>query len=104
MAIGRTRADMLQVTRTPAAMRDLVAITDWIAANNLDAARNFYNEVDRLLSLIARHPLIGEATEHLGSRVRRQSLGDYLPFYRASDDAVELIRVLHGARDIQSLQ
>jgi plasmid stabilization system protein ParE len=68
---------MLRITRTPAAVRDLAAITDWIATDNLDAALRFYDGVDRLLSLIARYPRIGEA--------------------------VDLIRVLHGARDIQSL-
>jgi toxin ParE1/3/4 len=95
---------MLRVTRTPAAQRDLVAITDWIAADNLDAALRFYAEVDRLMSLIARYPEMGETTEPLGMGVRRVTLGDYLLFYRRSEDAVDLIRVLHGARDIQSLQ
>ncbi len=85
---------MLRITRTPAAVRDLAAITDWIAANNLDAALRFYNEVDRLLSLIARYPRIGEAAEHLGPGMRRLTLGDYLLFYRSSGDSVELIRVL----------
>lgn len=95
---------MLRVTHTPAAQRDLVAITDWMAADSLDAALRFYDEVDRLLSLIARYPRIGEATEYLGPGIRRVSLGDYLLFYRISGETVELIRILHGARDIQSLQ
>jgi plasmid stabilization system protein ParE len=34
------------VTRTPAAVRDLASITDRIAADNLDAALRFYDEVD----------------------------------------------------------
>lgn len=95
---------MLRVTRTPAAQRDLAAITDWIAADNLDAALRFYDEVDRLLHLIARYPEMGETTEPLGKGVRRVTLGDYLLFYRQLGDAVDLIRVLHGARDIQSLE
>jgi toxin ParE1/3/4 len=95
---------MLRVTRTPAAQRDLVAITDWIAANNLDAALRLYEEVDRLLSLIARYPEMGETTESLGEGVRRVTLGDFVLFYRLSGDAIDLIRVLHGARDIHSLE
>lgn len=95
---------MLRITRTPVAVRDLAAITDGIAADNLDAALRFYDEVDRLLSLIARYPRIGEAAGHLGQGVRRLNLGDYLLFYRLSGEAVDLIRVLHGARDIQSLR
>jgi len=61
---------MAQVIRTPAAGRDLVTITDRIAADNLDAALRFYEEVDRLLGLITRYPKIGEAVEHLGRIAR----------------------------------
>jgi toxin ParE1/3/4 len=94
---------MPKLIRTPAAVRDLVSITDWIAADNLDAALRFYDEVDRLLSLIARYPRMGEAVDQLGPGVRRHTLGDYLLFYRLSGDGIELIRVLHGARDIDRL-
>jgi len=94
---------MLKVTRTPAAVRDLVAITDWIAADNIDAALRFYDEVDRLLHLIARHPRIGEVVEHLAPGLRRCTLDDYLVFYRLLEDQIELVRVLHGAREIDRL-
>jgi toxin ParE1/3/4 len=94
---------MPKVIRTPAAVRDLVAITDWIAADNLDAALRFYNEVDRLLRLIARYPEMGEAVQDLAHGVRRHTLGDYLLFYRQCGDGIELIRDLHGAREIGRL-
>lgn len=94
---------MPKVTRTPAAVRDLLSITDRIVADNLNAALRFYDEVDRLLSLIARHPRMGEAVDHLGPGVRRHTLGNYLLFYRLCGDGIEVIRVLHGARDIDRL-
>ena len=94
---------MLKITRTPAAVRDVVAITDYIAANNLDAALRFHDEIDRLLDLIARYPQMGEAVDHLAAGMRRHTLGDYLLFYRLRGSELELIRVLHGARDIDSL-
>ena len=55
------------------------------------------------MGLITRYPKIGEAVEHLGPGVRRQTLGDYLLFYRVAGRQIELIRVLHGARDIDRL-
>jgi toxin ParE1/3/4 len=94
---------MPRVIRTPAAVRDLTAITDTIAADNLDAALRYYDEVDRRLGLIARYPRMGEAVDHLSPGMRRHTLGDYLLFYRLRNDAIELIRVLHGARDIDRL-
>jgi toxin ParE1/3/4 len=94
---------MLKVVRTPAAVRDLAAITDYIAADNLTAALRFYDEIDRLLTMFARYPEMGEAVDHLSPGLRRFTLGNYLLFYRRVDDQIELIRVLHGARDIDQL-
>jgi plasmid stabilization system protein ParE len=67
---------MRHVTRTPAAVRDLTAFTDYIADRNLDAALRFYDEVDRLLKLIARYPHMGEAVDHLAFGMRRQTWGN----------------------------
>jgi toxin ParE1/3/4 len=94
---------MLKIVRTPAAVRDLAALTDYIAADNLTAALGFYDEIDRLLTMIAQYPGMGEAVDHLSPGLRRFTLGTYLLFYRRVDDAIELIRVLHGARDIDGL-
>jgi toxin ParE1/3/4 len=92
-----------QIIHTPSAIRDLNAITDWIAEHDLGAALNFYDDVDRILTLISRYPLLGQAVDHLQPGLRRHTLGDYLLFYRPRGDAIELIRVLHGTRDIDRL-
>jgi len=94
---------MADVICTPAAARDLVAITDWIAENNLEAALKFYDEVDRILILTSKYPHMGQAVEHLQPGLRRHVLGNYLLFYRFTNDTIELIRVLHGSRDISQL-
>ena len=94
---------MPRVIQTPSAVRDLLAIGDWIAEHNLGAACDFYDDVDRVLKLLSQHPLLGEAVDDLAPGVRRHSLGTYLLFYRPLSDGVELIRVLHGSRDIDNL-
>ena len=94
---------MIKVIRTPAAVRDLAAITDWIARENLGAALRFYDQVDRLLDSIARSPQLGESVDQLAPGMRRFTLGNYLLFYRQVEDAIELVRVLHGARQIDDL-
>ena len=80
-----------------------MAITDYIAVDSLTAALGFYDEIDRVLTMIARYPAIGEAVEQLSPGLRRFTLGNYLLFYCHADDKIELIRVLHGARDIDQL-
>lgn len=94
---------MRNIVRTPAAVRDLAAITDYIAADNLSAALAFYDEVDHLLTTIAQYPEMGEAVDDLSHGLRRATLGNYLLFYCTVADRIELIRVLHGARDIERL-
>ncbi|WP_349368234.1 type II toxin-antitoxin system RelE/ParE family toxin [Salinarimonas sp.] len=37
------------------------------------------------------------------SGVRRRVVGDYLVFYRAREDAVEIVHVLHGATDYAAI-
>lgn len=69
----------------------------------MTAALGFYDEIDRLLTMIAQYPDIGEVVEHLSPGLRRFTLGNYLLFYRHADDQIELIRVLHSARDIDQL-
>ncbi|MHB2265562.1 type II toxin-antitoxin system RelE/ParE family toxin [Aliihoeflea sp. PC F10.4] len=39
--------------------------------------------------------------EHLG--IRRRIYGKYLIFYRCRDDVVEVLHILHGARDYEKL-
>jgi len=94
---------MAHIIHTPSAIHDLRAITDWIAEHNLGAAFEFYDNVDRILALLARHPLMGEAVDHLQPGLRRHTLGKYLLFYRPLDKGVELIRILHGSRNIDKL-
>jgi len=43
----------------------------------------------------------GAAVEGVGSGVRHVVVGDYVTFYRVDADAVEILRVLHGRRNIE---
>ena len=35
--------------------------------------------------------------------IRRRPYRDYLIFYRVSDDSIEILHVLHGARDYETI-
>ena len=39
--------------------------------------------------------------EHFG--IRRRPFGRYLIFYRVNEDAIEIIHILHGARDYEAI-
>src|SRR3982751_3382127 len=94
----------------PKARRDVREIADYIAADNLEASDRFIDEVYAAFQLLAQMPELGSAR-----RFRRESLKGlrlwrvphgfekYLVVYRPRPDAVEIIRVLHGARQIERL-
>jgi toxin ParE1/3/4 len=53
--------------------------------------------------MLAEFPEIGTLREDIGPSVRVLVVGNYLVLYRARDDRVDIVRVLHGARDLRDL-
>lgn len=94
----------MKVVITNAAKADLVNIAEFISQNNPQRAISFVDELlDRCLSLSdmpRAYPLVSRYA-HYG--VRRCIHYDYLIFYRISEDFLEIIHILHGARDYEAL-
>ena len=93
----------MRVTFTPVAKADLVQITDYLAEQGGTGALAFVDELnDKCASLAIaplRYPLI-PGYKRFG--IRRRPVGSYLILYRV-DRNIEVIRVLHGARDYERL-
>ena len=88
------------------AQSDLDQIWDYITRDSPASARRFVERVIDNFELLAHHPLSGEAREELAANLRSFSVGHYVIYYRPvalGDVPVEIVRVLHGARDIGSL-
>ena len=54
------------------------------------------NSFDRLREF----PYLGRSREELHAGLRSISVGNYNIFYRVQENAIERVRVLHGAEDI----
>jgi toxin ParE1/3/4 len=83
---------------------DLAGIWTYIAEHNREAADRLVRDIDRTLQQLAENPELGFQVETSGGTfmckpVRR----NYLIFYRATDARVDLLRILHGARNLDSL-
>lgn len=57
--------------------------------------------VRQKMELYATQPELGESRPDLGSDVRHFPVKSYVVFYRPLDDGIEVLRVLHGSRDIR---
>ena len=79
---------------------DLLAIADWISEDNPRRAASFLRELrDRCFSL-SRRPNRFPSVGQIGGRsVRKLSYRGYLALYVVDVDAVEIVRIVHGARD-----
>jgi addiction module RelE/StbE family toxin len=94
----------MKVFFAPAAKLDLLSIGEHIGEENPTRAISFVDElIDHcytLADLPRRYPLVPRY-EHWG--IRRCVHGNYLIFYRVREDAVDIVHVLHGAMDYESM-
>ncbi|HSI60642.1 MAG TPA: type II toxin-antitoxin system RelE/ParE family toxin [Ideonella sp.] len=94
---------MPRVLRRPLAGEDIAQIWDYIAEGDLQQADAWVDRLDGKLQLLATQPKMGRARDELAPHLRSMPLGRYLIFYLPLDDGIDVVRVLHSARDLESL-
>lgn len=93
---------MAEFRLTPLAAADLVNIRTVIAQDKPATANRYLSILREKCRLLAENPDIGVAGgEYLG--LSRFAVGDYLIFYRPASYGVDIVRVLHGSRDIKNI-
>ncbi|MCX7045710.1 MAG: type II toxin-antitoxin system RelE/ParE family toxin [Candidatus Sumerlaeota bacterium] len=94
---------MKSLLLTPAAIRDVENIHDYIAADKPQAAIRFIRTLEEKCELLAESPGLGKRRDELARGLRSHAVGNYVIFYRPSKSGIEVIRILHGGRDIPSI-
>ncbi len=94
------------IRRSSAAFRDLLESATYLAQQGPGLDDCFLTAVEETLNQIARLPEIGgsyETANPLLGRIRVwrvKGFEKYSVFYRTVENEIEVIRILHGARDI----
>ena len=88
---------------TKEADNDLLEIWLHISQDDFDAAESVLAEMLGKFEILAAHPKLGHLRPELAPTIRSFPAGRYILFYRDIRGGVEIIRVLHGARDIDSI-
>ena len=89
---------------TPSAARDVNAIYDHIAADSLPAAGRMLQRFLEAFRKLGDLPGMGHLREDLTDEpFRFWPVGAYLIIYRPDSDPLQILRVLHGSRDVASL-
>lgn len=88
---------------SPRARNDFEDILKYIGKSDPESALEFVNRLESICKRIARLPGLGRKRDDLGPGIRAFPVDRYIIFYKALDFEVEIVRVLHGARDIESV-
>ena len=92
------------VRLTLAAEADLEAIGDWIARDSPSRAITFVAELHDACMTLARLPEgCALVPRYESAGIRRRVYGNYLIFYRVNVSTVEVLHILHGARDYEQI-
>lgn len=94
----------------PAADRDTDEAADYYATTGgLELALRFMAAVSASYDFLLENPLAGSTVKAFDPRLpevrfwRVKGFEDYLVFYRTLSERLEVVRVLHGARDLPGL-
>lgn len=99
-----------RVVKTPAAVVDLIEIGDYLArAASITIADRFIAAAETTFNQLAKAPSMGARYDPDDPAFKSLRYGlvsqfrNYVVFYRPLRDGIEVIRVLHGARDFGSI-
>src|SRR5437764_786498 len=97
------------VVKWPRVVQDLTEHYAYIAQDKIEPAQRLLVVAEESFDRLAQYPAIGlqwkTSRRHL-QEIRHYPLPapyrSYIVFYRVHEDAVEIIAVLHGARDLET--
>ncbi len=85
------------------ATSDVREIHDYVERYNVSAAERLVNLFEQTCDTLAQNPNMGRDRTELAPNLRSFPAGTYVIFYRPVADGVEIIRVVHQARDITTM-
>lgn len=88
---------------TPAAEEDLHDIWLEIAFDNPNAADRTIDQIKNRAAQLSMFPESGRLRPEIADDFRSLTVGNYILLYRTDEDVVDIVRVIHGARDLTAL-
>jgi toxin ParE1/3/4 len=84
------------------ARADLLDIWLWVATENPGAADRLYDRLEARMRILERFPEAGASRPRIAPDARLLVERPYLILYRVVPGGVQVVRVLHGARLVDS--
>jgi toxin ParE1/3/4 len=96
----------VKVAFRQAAIDDLRRTYQWLAADSAATAERFVAALRAEIELLSGHPFLGRRRNFRTRGLRSwpvRGFEKHILFYRVTSRVVEIVRVLHGSRDIREL-
>ncbi|MBW4695128.1 MAG: type II toxin-antitoxin system RelE/ParE family toxin [Lyngbya sp. HA4199-MV5] len=85
------------------AVRDLDELCEYVAQRNASAASRLFEAIRQKCKQVANFPKMGKRYEALAPNLRGFAVQDYIVFYYPRPDGINIVRVVSGYRDLESL-
>jgi toxin ParE1/3/4 len=95
---------MAKVIYSDVAKADLREIWDYISADSQFQADRLIERLRLKFEHLAKWNTLGRPRPELGKDTRSYPLGKYCFYFRPLEDGIEVIRVLHSARDLDQIE
>jgi toxin ParE1/3/4 len=86
---------------TPRADRDLDSIWTFITADNPRAADAMIDRLTDTFDMLLTMPQAGRLRQEFSENLRSFAVENYVIFYRTVSEGIDILRVVHGRRDIR---
>jgi plasmid stabilization system protein ParE len=88
----------LRIEFAPEARADLVAIEAWISADDPAAAKRVISRIRQAVLMLGAFPALGHPGDVAGTRELAVVGLPYRVIYRAGEDVVDVLAIIHGRR------
>jgi toxin ParE1/3/4 len=107
VARGEGRSIRLMRLRiAPQAEEDLDSIWFYVATESasVEVADRLVDSLTSRFLLLSRHPYVGRSREHeFGPGMRSLAVSEYVIVYTIEQDSIQVLRMVHGRRDLESI-
>lgn len=100
----------LPIHYRPQALVDIEEIAVYLGRNNAEAAYRFLRRTEQAIETLAQFPEIGHKWSSKNAQLvgirfwKPKGFKRHVIFYRPGNDHIEVLRVLHGSRDVGAMR
>ena len=94
---------MNKYSLSPAAIRDLDEISDYFSNFSLEAGERFIKRFDDKCKNLINFPKMGRSYGQIMPNLRGVPLDGYIIFYQVTEIEIEIVRIVSGYRNLESL-